>query len=93
MPKPMSEREYVRRSVLSTGTVAAGAANVGALALCACPVAELLSRYQAGLPFTVGWLVVDLLMFVAGMALMAAGYWTLLRYNMRMRHEYMEGRE
>jgi uncharacterized membrane protein YdfJ with MMPL/SSD domain len=92
MPEPMSGREYTRRSVLSRGTVAAGAANVGAVTLCACPVAEMLARHQYGLPFVSGWLIVDALMFAAGIVLMAAGYWTLIQCNRRLWQEYGEGR-
>lgn len=93
MPEPMTDREYIRRSVFGRGTAAAGAANIGAVTLCACPVSEMLSRHQGGLPFTVGWLVVDALMFACGMALLAAGYWTLIQYNRRLQREYMEGRQ
>lgn len=92
MPEQMSRHEYTRRSVLGRGTVAAGAANVGAVTLCACPVAEMLARYEYGLPFVSGWLIVDVLMFAAGMVLLAAGYWTLIQYNRRLWQEYMEDR-
>lgn len=90
--EPMSEAEYIRRSTFSRGTLAAGASNIVAVVLCACPVSEMLYRHRVGLPFVSGWLVVDALMVGAGLLFLAMGYWTLLHFNLRLRDDYMRGR-